>query len=455
LVGTRIVKVITFDAETFFDTASGYSLKSISTEHYVRDSRFKCHGAAIKWTENTAPQWYDEPRLRYVLSLEDWSDTAILAHHAQFDLLILSHHYGIQPKFIFDSLSCARLLLGNHLSVGLESLAKHFNLAAKNVPYKLFDGKQWSELTPEVRQQVADGCCHDVALTWQIFKILAKEMPMEEWEVIDHTIRMFTQPVLGADVDLLAKIWEKEDREKRTRLAYLRVSDSDLQSSDKFAALLRAEGVEPETKDGKKGQIYCFAKTDRFMEELLEDEDDRIRALAEARIGAKSTLLQTRAETLGWMASRGPLCVYLRVYGAHTTRWSGGDGCLTADTQVLVFDPQRGLTEKRIVDILLDDLIWDGEEFVAHGGVAFRGYKEVIEHDGVEGTYDHVVFADSGDEVSLAQAALRRTSIMDCRPPTDSEVDAVARGRYQLRSVPLSVWHRKNRAVQRTKIRKV
>ena len=61
------------------------------------------------------------------------------------------------------------------------------------------------------------------------------------------------------------------------------------------------------------------------MEELQQDEDEEIRALAEARLGTKSTLLQTRATTLGWMASRGPLCVYLRYCGAHTSRWSGGD----------------------------------------------------------------------------------------------------------------------------------
>lgn len=325
------MKIITFDAETFFDTTTGYSLKSMSTESYIRDPRFKCHGAAIKWEESTLPQWYDESRLRYILAQENWNDTAILAHHAHFDLLILSHHYGIRPKFIFDTLSCARLLLGNHLSVGLDSLAKHFNLQAKNVPYKLFDGKHWQDLSRDVQEQITLGCCHDVDLTWQLFKILGKDMPTEEFEVIDQTVRMFTEPVLRADVDLLGKIWMKEDVAKRDRLKRLGISADDLQSADRFAELLRAEGIEPERKAGKSKEdgtprlIYCFAKTDPFMEELLESEDDRVRTLAEARIGEKSTLLQTRAETLGYMAQRGSLCVYLRMYGAHTTRWSGGD----------------------------------------------------------------------------------------------------------------------------------
>lgn len=41
------------------------------------------------------------------------------------------------------------------------------------------------------------------------------------------------------------------------------------------------------------------------MIDLLEHEDERVRALAEARLGLKSTAEQTRAERLGFMAMRG------------------------------------------------------------------------------------------------------------------------------------------------------
>ena len=40
-----------------------------------------------------------------------------------------------------DTLSMARLLLGNHLSASLESLAKHFGLGAKNIPLRPFQGQ--------------------------------------------------------------------------------------------------------------------------------------------------------------------------------------------------------------------------------------------------------------------------------------------------------------------------
>lgn len=300
---------------------------------------------AIRWHEYPDARcqktlWYpggknhanpaDNGSLYNILWQIDWEKTACLCHHAQFDGLILSHHYGIKPKFWFDSLSTARLLLGNHLSVGLDSLAKHYGLAAKTVPYNLFRGKHWEELPDDIRQQVGDGAIHDVELTWQLFQILGKQMPKEEFSVVDQTIRMFTEQVLRADLDMLATLWETENRAKVHRLESLGVAAADLASADRFADLLRAEGVEPETKPGKVKDIYAFAKTDEFMRGLLEHDSERVRTLAEARLGEKSTLLQTRAETLGYMAQRGPakkspLCVYLNYAGAGTLRPSGGD----------------------------------------------------------------------------------------------------------------------------------
>ena len=201
----------------------------------------------------------------------------------------------------------------------------HFGIAAKRTPYEKFKGKRWPELDQATQEELAAGCCDEVESIWTIFGKLAKSFPAEEYEIIDLTVRMFTEPVLRADVELLGKVWTDEQMRKAERLAALDVSAKDLGSNDVFAGLLQAEGVEIAYKQGKNGLIPAFAKTDEFMRELLDDDDPRIRALAEARLGTKSTLLQTRAETLGYMAGRGPLAVYLRYCGAHTTRWSGGD----------------------------------------------------------------------------------------------------------------------------------
>jgi DNA polymerase len=322
---TRSMRIICMDAESYFDDE--FTLKKLTSENYIRGERFECHGWSIKWGPDYEPRWYSHREAQYIFKQEDWNQIAVIAHNAAFDGLILSHHYGIKPAFWFDTLSMARLVLGNFIRVSLDNLAKHFGLAAKTVPYDLFKGKHWHELTSDVQRQVAEGCCHDVALTWQLFNILRKGFPTEEYEVVDITIRMFTEPVILGDLELLAKIWKNENAVKTEQLRSLGVVAAELQSADHFAQLLREADIEPETKQGKNGPIFAFAKTDDFMRDLLENEDPYIRALAEARLGQKSTLMQTRAERLGWMARRGPLCIPLKYCGAHTTRWSG-DGSI-------------------------------------------------------------------------------------------------------------------------------
>lgn len=297
-----------------------------NTEDYVRHPWFEAHGAAIKWSPRHDAKWYDEPELRFVLSQEDWSDVFLICHHAQFDMFILNHWYDVRPGMCGCTLSMARLLLGNHLSVSLDAVRKHFGMPAKTTPYGLFKGKHWSEMTPDVRRQVAEGACDEVESIWKIFGLLMQDFPREELEVVDSVIRMFTEPVLRGDIPLLANVWEKEAANKQRMLLDLNIDATELQSADKFTALLEAEGVEIEYKDGKNGPIPAFAKTDQFMRDMLEDSNDRVRTLAEARLGVKSTFLQTRAETLGWMARRGPLAVYLRYAGAGTLRVAGGDG---------------------------------------------------------------------------------------------------------------------------------
>lgn len=326
------MRFVTADFETFY-SSKDYMLEKLSTEEYIRDPRFEAHGVAVKWSPDTPARWYDARQARFILAQEDWSDVFMIHHHAQFDSLIESHHYNVHPKMIGCTLSMARLMLGNHLSVSLEQVRKHFGIPPKTTPYGAFDGKHWNELTPQVQAQMAEGACDEVESIWSIFcQFMQQGFPREELAVIDTTIKMFSEPVLRGDVNLLADIWEKESRDKQARLADLDVAATDLASADKFAALLRAEGVEPAVKNGKVDpktgeprEIYAFAKTDEFMRDLLEDDDPRVRALAEARLGEKSTLMQTRAETLGFMARRKSMPVYLRYCGAHTTRWSGGD----------------------------------------------------------------------------------------------------------------------------------
>ncbi len=316
---------LVLDFETYFDRKD-YSLSRMTTEAYVRDPRFEPHGCAVKFAGYDS-HWVPQEDLRVFFKQVDWNDVYLICHHTHFDGFILQQHFGICPRMVGCTLSMARLVLGNHLSVSLDAVRRHFGIPAKLTPYNLFEGKRWHELTPDVQKLVADGAIDEVESIWKIFNLLLPQVPVEELDVIDSVVSMFTQPVLRADTTLLKNLWEREALRKQNGLDELGVDETELQSADKFAELLREEGIEPECKTSPKGkEIYAFAKTDEFMRQLLEHDNDRVRLLAETRLGVKSTILQTRAETLGWMASRGPLPVYLRYAGAGTLRVSGGDG---------------------------------------------------------------------------------------------------------------------------------
>ena len=59
------------------------------------------------------------------------------------------------------------------------------------------------------------------------------------------------------------------------------------------------------------------------------------------------------------------------------------------------------LTNKGLVPIekiTLDHKLWDGEEWVSHDGVIFKGEREVIEYDGLKATANHFVWIEGQSE---------------------------------------------------------
>lgn len=317
------MEIVTLDFETYFD--KDYTLSKMSAEAYVRDPRFEPQGCAVRGP-NGHVEWFPPLQLKAFFDYLDWSQVAILCHHAQFDGLILSHYYRVKPALWLDTLSMSRLVHGNHMRNGLDALARHYGLPAKSVPYTAFKGRHWDELSGLVQQQLAEGGMHDVRLTWELFTRLAPYVPDEELALIDLTVKMFVEPCLRGDVKELLQIVGDEAKRKNDMLDKLGVTVRELQSPERFAELLRQHGIDPPKKKTDKGEVYCFAKTDKFMTEtILEHPDDTIRTLGEARLGVKSTIEQTRAVRLAAMAERGALPVYLAYSGAHTTRWAGGD----------------------------------------------------------------------------------------------------------------------------------
>ena len=346
---------LTLDFETFYDDV--YSLSKMTTEAYIRDLRFETILVSVKWNDTPAFWLLPERFLHFVNDEVDWPDTGLICHHSHFDGFILSHHYDKVPAMHIDTLSMARVLDGPKAGNSLHDLCIRHGVGAKGDFVTFAKGKHLADFTRDELVQYGQYCCNDTERTYDLANIFLPQLPESELRLIDLTVRMFTEPVFVGDTEKLRDAVASERQRKTELLQRIGLTCSEcagdgvlaeligppvlcpkcngtgvnakpIGSSDQFANLLRAQGVEPEMKLNNAGDsyIYAFAKTDSAMQALLEHEDESVRFLAEARIGIKSNIIETRAQRFLHCAERGPMPVYINHGGAHTLRPSGGDG---------------------------------------------------------------------------------------------------------------------------------
>jgi len=323
--------VVTIDFETYYD--KNYSLSKLTTEAYIRDKRFEVIGVGVK-VNGFPTDWYSGADPGKFLRQLDYSDKAILCHNTAFDGAILSWHYGIKPKLWLDTLSMARPLHNVAVGGALKYLAAHYKLGVKGDEVVHALGKRRADFSPEELARYAAYCCNDVDLTYQLFLKMAGQLPASEMRLIDQTLRLYTEPHVRIDTDVLEEHLDNIVNGKAVLLDDAMFAGMDelefkktLMSNPKFADCLSAMGVEPPTKTsvatGKT--TFAFAKADKAFTDLLEHDDPRVSALVAARLGVKSTLEETRTKSLLGVAKRGLLPIMLNYYGAHTGRFSGGD----------------------------------------------------------------------------------------------------------------------------------
>ena len=320
-------RILAIDFETAWSKKE-YTLSKMTTEEYVRDPRFKAWG--LCWKEvgtDGHPVWVRHDRIKRWAAGFDWSRTAVLAHNAQFDVTILSWVYGVQPAFIFDTLSMARALRGVEAGNSLALLAAAFDLPPKGQAVHSTDGMLES-IPFHVEQELADYCKHDTVLCEAIFERLLPGYPVKELRLIDMTLKMYTRPLLRLDAQMLEKAIEEERHAREGLLARLKLEESTLASNPQFAQALKALGVEAPTKISKTTgeETLALAKNDALFQALLNSENEDVALLCEARLKVKSTTERTRAQRFLDIASRGSLPVPLSYFGAATGRYTASKG---------------------------------------------------------------------------------------------------------------------------------
>ena len=318
------MQILTIDFETFYSRT--YSLSKMTTEEYVRGDEFQVVGVSVQ-VDNGEPEWFsgsDEETLRFLQKFE-FDKNLALAHNAMFDAAILTWHYGIKPKGWLDTLSMGRALHGTEVGGSLKVLAEHYELGVKGTEVENALGFRREDFSADHLARYGEYCRNDVALTYKLFSAMSHQFPSAELKLIDLTIRMFSEPVLQLDVQVL----ERHMREvKIAKASALGLYDRDtLMSNPKFADVLRTFGVEPPMKisPATGRETYAFSKTDEDFKALLDHPMPHVAALVSARLGTKSTIEETRTERFIGISQRGSLPVPLRYYAAHTGRWGGDD----------------------------------------------------------------------------------------------------------------------------------
>jgi len=360
--------VVVLDFETYFDDE--YTMKGggLSTIEYVMDQRFEVLGLAVLDVFENFPDyeqrskfWVGEEGVTRVLKhLQDkygehLERATVVIQNATFDASILAHRYGIYPPHVIDTRGLAYNWDARRKH-DLGSLAKDLKLPPKGDTQE-FKGltfrKRYTKsksrkkgpklpiqvptITDEQIVSLSRYAANDAMREWEVFTVMLPRLsrPKVELRVMQHTLELFTKPVLMVDFEKgegLIRLMEAEIDKVVTPTGHTR---EELSGDRSFWGLLdralEAADENPQVyyKPSKKGYILAEAKDDPERELLLKHKDPAVRALMQARIAIGSwpthikrvRKIMAQARALG-----GRLPIALKYCGAHTGRWSGGEG---------------------------------------------------------------------------------------------------------------------------------
>jgi DNA polymerase len=324
------MNLLIYDCETLYDNE--YSLRKMTTPAYILDPRFELQMVAVKLNDGPH-EIIDGPDFPAYLAKLDPKQTTTVAFNALFDNSILAWRYGFVPAMMLDAMGMARALLGHELtSFSLKNVADHLDLGSKGTALLKTLGKRREQIMAEgLWDEFCAYAKQDNILCEGIFYRLLPQFPTSERRVMDLVLRCCIEPAFVCDVEMLRDHLVKVKQAKADLLNACSIDQIKLMSAPKFKQALEERGVVVEMKPGKKGPIPAFAKTDSFMEELSEHPDVEVQAMAAARLGVRSTLEESRAETFIEVASLpwettgtlGNMPVPLGYGRAHTHRLGG------------------------------------------------------------------------------------------------------------------------------------
>jgi hypothetical protein len=347
----RVPKVY-LDYETHYDPASGYGLRSMTYEQYIRDPRFQVILCSFYIPETGEVYWIPNHKGAVQKELEQLRlhECNVIAHNNPFDNFITSDYYGIEPQELSCTMTMSRPLHGIKAANDLGRLAERYFLPAKGHEVENVQGMRLEDFTKDGLQRYGAYGLRDTILLAPLYGLFRMHYQEQDMITMSDTLRagsvcqiQLDVPLLEAYLPQLATI-QKEKVEKIGAMLMAEcghmpdfpdVSTDEkmkkaLSSSIQFGRVLNGLGYKVPMKDsktakdehGKPKRTPALAKNDMGFKELLRSDDDVLVALCEARLGEKSTLGRTRATSLIGIGSRGRMPFPLKAFGAGTGRFT-------------------------------------------------------------------------------------------------------------------------------------
>jgi hypothetical protein len=294
--------IVTGDFETYY--SKDYNLRKMSIAQYVLDPRFQVIMLALKINNNPSRVYIGYDNAVRALNQIDWSQAAFLAHNNRFDGCILAWRFGIIPKLYLDTLSMARAAIHSVTgSSSLDSVSKYFDLPPKGTEVVNALGYRLENFTLDHLARYARYCVRDNENCWLAFNRMHQVFSAYELQLIDLVLRMYLIPQVQFDPGALNQHLQVVQAKKAEILQKVQHVDPEvLRSNVKFEALLESYGIEaPRKLSLTTGQLIpAFAKGDPAFKELCQDDTLplEVQAILAARIGAKSTIEETRTQRL-------------------------------------------------------------------------------------------------------------------------------------------------------------
>ncbi len=338
--GERILMLISFDFETFYDETC--TLKKLSYTDYIHHHDFKVHGAGVVFEDGTA-MWVDGADIQDFI-LAHRHDTFVF-FNALFDASILCLVYGFMPRLCVDVMSMARIIDGYFLpELSLGAVSRFYGVGVKGDDLGLSKGVH--NLEGELREKIAAYSINDAMLTFRLFRAISDKIKntlgsriySREMNLINSSIQMI-RPRLALNEHkitnevLSENIRQQESLRHIAQMVGLPIAELEKQvrSRPKFAQLLERMGVNVPMKTSKRTgkQTHAFAKNDDGFIRLQEVyAGTEVGELIDLRKDLSSTIRVTRSQRFERMAQQmdGRLPVHIAYFGAQQTgRWGGAN----------------------------------------------------------------------------------------------------------------------------------